>query len=197
MKGAFVMKKRQATFCCLVFLIGAGLVRAEGEPLRAAEVTTVSATIKLDEWLIQLPGRGPDPEPTSHTITQRFSYDHALEALARVRGFLDRFREVTDELTHFNTIKNEADKKLSDAEQKRLNLPDWETRYLAFGNFPASLEGALRLQQLRIKSLEHELALEKQKNGSADEAEVLKARRALDEEKIRFEQFWSNFGVAD
>lgn len=126
-------------------------------------------------------------ESASYTIEERFGFENALQVLVRIRSCLQSFRELT------LAVKG----KIPAERLGKIGNTDWETQHLGFHNGPGAIEGALRRQDLLIKQLCYELILEQQKNGTASEKDIPAAKMAYEEAEKAFQEFYSEFHIAD
>jgi hypothetical protein len=133
-----------------------------------------------------LPPVHPD-ESAAYTHDRRFSLDQALTSLQTIRGALRSFAELTEQ----------AQRTALKAKLKEVGNTDWEMQNLGFRNHAGSIEGALRLQDLRIKRLEFELAREQTKSGAASDGKLQQTEKAYKEADEAFRRFWRSFSIAD
>ena len=128
----------------------------------------------------------PD-ESVEQTLRERFSVGSALESLTWLRGALDSFVALTEA----------AQDKVPAATLKQIGNTDWESQHLGFRNAPGAIEGTLRLQELEIRRLRWELALEGVRAGTVAETEAAAARQRYERADKEFCAFWESFGISD
>lgn len=128
----------------------------------------------------------PD-EPVEQTLNERFTTASALAAIEAVRGWLESFRILT----------SAACGRVDPAAWKRIGHTDWETQNLGFANQPRTIEGALRLQNWRLKQALYRLTLMENALGKAPPRAVDESRREAEQAEREFQTFWDSLTIAD
>jgi hypothetical protein len=124
--------------------------------------------------------RHPDGLEGPDEFDRGFTADAALERLEQVRGFLNSFRQLT------NQVRGQLAQ--SELQQAGNTAPVMQT--IGFHNIPLVIEGTLRKQEYQLAQARYELAQLKHTRGAVNDEDLASARSAFVEAARRFQAFW-------
>lgn len=132
--------------------------------------------------------------PSSHPdTTTKFELENSLsyaDALIQVK-------QTGEALQSFAKLTNAARKCVSREQLESIGNTSGDMQSIGFHNFPLTIEGALRLQQLRIAKLTLDLEEAKKRDGGATAADVEGRRKAYESEMAEFRKFWNTLKLSD
>ena len=129
---------------------------------------------------LELSKRHPDGLEGPEEFDRGFAADAALERLEQVRGFLNSFRELT----------NQVRGRLTQSELGKAGNTARVMQTIGFHNIPLVIEGTLRKQEYQLAQARYELAQLKNSHGALSNADLASARSAYVEAARRFQAFW-------
>jgi hypothetical protein len=129
---------------------------------------------------LDLSKRHPDGLEGPDEFDRGFTADAALERLEQVRGFLNSFRQLTNQLRG----------QLATSELEKAGNIDRAMQTIGFHNIPLVIEGTLRKQEYQLAQARYELAQLKNSHGALSDADLASARSAYVEAARQFQLFW-------
>lgn len=129
---------------------------------------------------LNLSKRHPDGMEGPDEFERGFIADSALKRLEQVRGFLNSFRQLTDDVRRGQP----SSELLKTANTSR------EVQTIGFHNIPLVIEGTLLKQEYQLAQVRYELAQLKHAQGGLTDQDLAAARSAYVRATRRFQVFW-------
>lgn len=152
-------------------------------PFVLCAIFSYSGFVYSDSEMIRI---HPD-EPPSHTHSNRFSSENAIETLQIIGESLASFRKITEAIAAKEPII-----------LNRYKHTDWEMQNIGFANALTTIEGAMLQQKYLIAQLKYKIAIEKKDNSNGVETfEVGIFEREFQDARSEYEAFLENTKIID
>ena len=129
---------------------------------------------------LDLHKRHPDGPEGPVEFSQGYSVVQGLEALDRIRGFLDSFNKLTDRVRD----------QIPDSDLRAAGNTSRSMQSLGFHNIPLGVERTLLKQDYLLKQVQYELAQLKRGRGEISAPDLDRARAAYASATKQFQMFW-------
>ena len=166
---------RKQRVCGLVMIVVSGAAWAGASQPSTSVPRDPAAVGYLD-----LSNRHPDGLEGPDDFARSFTADAALERLDQVRGFLNSFRQ----------LSNQVRGQLAQSELQKAGNTAPVMQTIGFHNIPLVIEGTLRKQEYQLAQARYELAQLKHAQGTFTDADLVSTRSAYVDATREFQAFW-------